>query len=106
MIPLLNIEHNILCWNPEEKDFDFVNALNLLDFCQMIDYRVDHISRLREEYERITFDVNGHKEKLCSFIADGSKLCNTKIIINPRIIFSGKDYAHVEKLGMFSRIKR
>lgn len=101
MLPYVNIEHNILCFNPNEIELENVRAITLSDFCQAIDYDISHASRLRKEYAKISFNVNGREEKFCSFVFDGGNPNTSKIYVNPHILYSGKNYAHVEILGAF-----
>lgn len=101
MLPYMNIEHNILCWNPEEKQLDSVLPLSVLDFCHIINYNDNQSARLCREYSKITFMVNGKLERFCSFVYDGSNPKMAAIYINPHIIYSGNDYKHVEILGAF-----
>lgn len=103
MLPYVNVEHNILCFNPEETDLANVRAVTLLDFCHAINYDVDHAARLRKEYSKISFVINGKTEKFCSFVFDGGNPNNSKIYINPHVIYSGSDYSHVEILGAFCK---
>lgn len=103
MLQYVNIEHNILCYNPEETDLKSVRAITLLDFCHAINYDVNHAARLRNEYAKISFVINGKSEQFCSFVFDGGNPNNSKIYINPHIIYSGSDYAHVEILGAFCK---
>lgn len=103
MLPYVNIEHNILCFNPEETDLESVRAITLLDFCHAINYDVNHAARLRREYAKIFFTINGREEKFCSFVFDGGNPNNSKIYVNPHVLYSGSDYAHVEILGAFCK---
>lgn len=103
MLPYVNVEHNILCFNPEETDLENVSAITLLDFCHAINYDASHAARLRKEYAKISCVVNGRAEKFCSFVFDGGNPNNSRIFINPHVLYCGKDYAHVEILGAFCK---
>ena len=101
MLPYLNIEYNILCWNPEEKDLSNIQKLSLSDFCVIANCSPHNLGRLMNEYKKITFDVNGRQEYFCSFVLPGGDRENTRIFINPHILYSGSNYTRVEMLGAF-----
>lgn len=46
MISHINIEHNILCWNPEEADIAKVAPMTPKEFCSMVGYDPSNIGRL------------------------------------------------------------
>ena len=96
MIPFINIEHNILCWNPEEKDIAKVNPMTPEEFCTAVGYDQSNIGRLMRIYSSILFDVNGKKEHFCKLICDWNNQSNAKICINPAVIYAGSAYNRVE----------
>ena len=103
MIPLINIEYNILCENPDEDILEKVKPITLSDFCKIIGYNETQLSRLVNTYNKIKFNVNGKMERFCAFVYDGLDRTNANIIINPRILYSGINYKKVEILGLFYR---
>ena len=62
-------------------------------FCLIIGYTAKDLRRLRNIYHSITFDVNGTQERLVDI--------GSRIIINPKILYSGTDFRKVEVLGLF-----
>ena len=106
MLPFVNIEHNILCWNPDEKDLDMIQPITVAEFCSAINYDKNQSSRLLREYSKITFPVDGHEEHFCSFVYDGRNMRSAKIFVNPRILYSGSDYEQVKNLGCFCKVKK
>lgn len=101
LLPYINIEYNILCFNPMEIDIDQIIPLSLEDFCKMINYSISHIDRLLDIYRNITFEANGKQESFCAFTFDGLNRGNAKITINPHIIYGGSDFNKVDVLGLF-----
>lgn len=101
LLPFINIEYNLLCYNPLETELDKVELVSLADFCSLIDYDITHLSRLLSVYKSAHFDVNGHRERFCAIIYDGLDRSNAKICINPHILYSGTNYNQVEVLGAF-----
>ena len=103
MLPYLNREHNILCTNPDEENIETVEAISLQDFCKIIKYDESNASRLRKEFDGICFPFKGSEEKLCSFFLDGNSPRKTIVCINPHLVYSGKDYSHIYRLGEFCK---
>ena len=92
----INIEYNLLCLNPEETELSEIRTLNIDDLCKIINYDVSQKSRLMRTLKKQTFDVNGKQERLISFVDGGDK-----IVINPRVIYSGSDFRKVAVLTLF-----
>lgn len=103
MLPYLNTEYNILCWNPDENELDNIIPLSLKEFCEECGYNYNQISRLRKIYAGITFDVKGTKENFCSFVHNGLDINDAKIFVNPHIIYRGTNYERVKVLGHFCK---
>lgn len=101
MLPYINIEYNMLCKNPLEENLDDIEVLTVKEFCRLIGYDYNQISRLANIYKHITFDIKGKQERFCSFVTDGLDLANGQIFVNPRILYSGTDYVKVQVLGKF-----
>lgn len=92
----INIEFNLLCLNPEETELTEIKTLNIDNLCKIIHYDVTQKSRLMRTLKKQTFDVNGKQERLISFVDGGDK-----IVINPRVIYSGSDFRKVAVLTLF-----
>lgn len=92
----INIEYNLLCLNPEETELTEIKTLSIDDFCRMINYEISQKSRLMKTLKKQTFEVNGKQERLISFVDGGDK-----IVINPRVIYSGSDFRKVAVLTLF-----
>lgn len=92
----INIEYNLLCLNPEEAELSEIRTLDIDAFCKIIHYDVSQKSRLMRTLKKQTFDVNGKQERLISFVDGGDK-----IVINPRVIYSGSDFRKVAVLTLF-----
>lgn len=101
LLPYVNIEYNLLCYDPTEQDIDKIELLTLSDFCEKVGYETSNIRRLLAEYRNIRFNVHGRMERFCSIVCDGSGIENAKICINPHILHSGSECAKVEILGAF-----
>ena len=105
MLPLINKEFNIICYNPDEKTLDMIEPIEIEDFCNMIGYDYHNVRQLMKLYSKIKFKVRNEKElqKFCSFVYDGDNKEQIKIFVNPNIIDCGSDFEKVEVLGAFCK---
>lgn len=103
MLPYVSREYNVLCFNPEEEDLDYVEAMTVNDFCKGVGVDVYHRARLVKAYANIKLPVPGGMERFCSFVSDGTGLDDAKIFVNPKVMYSGHCWERVEILGTFSR---
>lgn len=105
LLPFINIEYNIICFNQNEQELDKVVPMTLKEFCECIDYDVQNVSRLLAVYKKLRFEVTAqsgvHYERFCVFVNDGTDRLNSRIFVNPRILYVGSDYTRVEILGAF-----
>ena len=79
LLPFVSIQYNVLCDNPLEDELEKVNSITVKEFCERIGYDFNNIGRLASIYRHITFDVNGHQERFCSFVTDGVDLASGRI---------------------------
>jgi len=106
MLPYLNFEYNILCWNPEETKFERVMPLTVADFCERIGFEVEHAQRLAREYGKMTFTVENKstsiwwEEVFCKFMTNGGSIADAHIYINPRLVYRGSSPRKVAAIGV------
>jgi hypothetical protein len=101
ILPLLNIEYNIVCHNPMETCLDKVKPLTLDEFCVAVGSDPAHRSRIYSEYKTIKFSVGGDEERFCSFITDGGDLDTAQVVVNPHVLYHGRHPQQVEMIGKF-----
>jgi len=101
MIPFINIEHNILCFNPEETDMDRVIPMSPKEFCGAVGFAYSNLNRLMSVYSSIMFSVNGRKEHFVKLICDYNGQENGKILINPKVIYAGSALNRLEITRLF-----
>jgi len=104
MLPYLNIEHNVLCHDPYEMELKNVKLMTAKEFCAAIGYNYDNFHRLRKIYTQLCIEVDGHKERFCSFVSGGINDGQDYIFINPHVIYSGSNPNSVALLGKFSEV--
>lgn len=103
LLPFINLEYNMLCYNPLETDIEKIELVSIADFCKMIGYDIAHLNKLMSIYRSIQFDVGGRYERFCAITYDGINKNNAKIFVNPHILYCGSDYNKVEILGAFCK---
>ena len=106
LLPYINLEFNIFCKDPFEKQLDNIEPLTIADLCKLVNYDVTQSTRLIKELQSIKFIHNGDEEYLLSFVDNGIDTpYRKKIYVNPHIIYNGSDYRRVEVLGAFCKVK-
>lgn len=103
LLPFVNFEWNVLCWNPEEPDLDKVRCMTISEFCDQIGYDRGQCNRLAREYSSLKFKVGNGFEALCSFVTHKPGLTRAKMFINPRILYKGSHPDDVRILGAFCK---
>lgn len=101
LLPYVNVEHNILCWNPWEEDLDKIKPMTLFEFCEEIGYDYSHLDELLSIYRSMRFEVNGKHERFFAIVYDGRYRINARMFVNPRIMYNGNNYINVQNLGIF-----
>lgn len=103
MLRFINLEYNILCSNPDERDKDKIQPMTVREFCDEIGFDVSNWHRLEKVYRNLRFTVDDTPVKFCAFVTDGGNKADMRIIINPRIIYGGTDYRKVDALDIIFR---
>lgn len=102
MLPYLNIEYNVLCWNPFEQDIEYIKFMTLQEFCEIIGFDPKHMDELKDIYKMLEFEnKHGIFEQFCAFVSHGSKSADNRIFVNPKIVYGGKNPESVKILGAF-----
>lgn len=101
MMPYINLEYNILCWNPLETDIQKVCPMSPKQFCQSVGYSLPNLNRLMTIYRDVMFDVNGKQEHFCKIISNWNDQSNAMICINPAVIYSGTGVHRLEVMNIF-----
>ena len=101
LLPFINLEYNVICWNPLEQDSKLVNPMTVQEFCKNIGYDAHDFSKLKKIYDSITFTVDDHQEYFLSYVTNGED--KQQFFVNPHILYCGTDYKQVEVLGIFQK---
>lgn len=96
LLPYLNRQFNVLCFNPYEDDWDKLELLTMSDVCQILDYDVSHAMRLQRDLEKLKYDYNDKQEFLFAFVGQSSA-SQKRIMLNPHFIYVGDIYESVRQ---------
>lgn len=101
LIPYINREWNVICYNPDETDEDAIIPMSVGDFCEIIGYNRTNASRFMKEYRDIKFDWNGYHQSFLGYFYNYEEdKGNMKFFANPNIFFAGNDYNRVKILKL------
>ena len=102
MLPHINWEFNLLCWNSSEKDLEKVELMTIDELCAIIGYSKSQRARLWNACQQLKFQDSGRIHNLVSFVPGNDlQFGNMRIFINPRVIYRGSNWHRVEILGAF-----
>lgn len=92
LLPYINIYHNSICYNPEEKDVRLIEPMSMTDICRVLGLNVEKASRTERELFKIS--VAG-EYMIGKFLRYGKYL----YCINPRLYYKGSKWEHLEALS-------
>lgn len=87
LLPYINRSHNVVCFNPMEKDFLKIDPLRMQDVCEIIGTVRNQSSRMRGVFKNISI---GDKDLLI--------FGDEHITINPKIFYGGLNSTDIIKL--------
>lgn len=90
ILPYLNIQHNIICSNPREKDPQFIKPLSWTALGRLIGLSEASIKRLRNELWDFKIDENVVIGEFSTFS------CAKSIVINPEIYYKGNNIENLK----------
>lgn len=91
LLPYVNVEHNILCKNPEEKDFEKIQPLIWKELGECLGIDKSQVSKYKTSVW--TLVINGH-----SCLMESSTVLGKVISINPTLFYRGRNPVRVEHL--------
>ena len=104
LLSFINREWNVLCDNPFETELEKVELISMADFCALTGYGdISNASRIKKAYNAVKFDVDGKKQRFCTFVYDGIDDRTAKICVNPEIFYVGSNQSRVDVLTLFFR---
>lgn len=103
LLPYINLQYNVLCFNPFEQELNKIEFMMVAEFCEKIHYSKSNINKLISIYKSLRFDMEGQQQKFIGIVNNELDYASGQIFINPRVLFCGDDFKRVEVLGAFCR---
>ncbi len=103
LLPFINFEYNVLCWNADEKDINEIRPMSLSDFCRAIGYDDNggrNAQKLVNAYSKLKFTFRGKEMDVCAYL-DNVTTGKKYFVVNPDVIYRGHDRRKVEAFGVF-----
>lgn len=103
LLPFINWEYNVLCWNADEKDIEKIAPMSLSDFCVAIGYDDNggrNSKKLVNAYNKLTFTFRGKEMDVCAYLSDAAT-GKMYFVVNPYVLYRGHDRRRVEAFGVF-----
>lgn len=98
IIPWVNQEWNIVCWNPDEIERNKLKYMTMGDFAEKIGYDRSNAKRLAKILSEVTFHKYGEYNKKHAFLYVVDKDFSPDqwvIVMNPSVYYGGKNYKNV-----------
>lgn len=83
VLPFLNFETNVVCYNPEEEDTDLLRTMSLDKLAMLLEYQDPY--KLKRALNAIKVDG----KPVFGFFEDVYDRRKLKVTINPRVVFGG-----------------
>ena len=94
MIPYLNLEWNVLCYNQEEKEIKDIDQMSLNEFCSIIGYNKTHISSLIKKL--LTIKIGDKSAISITLFGD-----EAYVFINPETFYAGTHHKEIANIANF-----
>lgn len=98
IIPWINLEWNIACWNPEETERKFIKYMTLGDFAERVGYGRKNARRLAKDLSAVKFKRPKEYESKHAFLYvayTGFNPDQWVVVMNPMVYYGGTDYRKV-----------
>lgn len=93
-IPFVNINYNMLCYNPMETDIKKIHTMPFEEYCKTIGYTPDNSRRLKTKIKKLRLQ----RLPVFNFVDnDDGLFC----YINPNVYYAGNSFKEVRVLGKF-----
>jgi hypothetical protein len=102
ILPYVNRQYNIVCYNPLEEDLKEIQGMSLGQFCETIGYSNHNSSQLFRYLFEPQFTINGKLTTAMRYVVDkGLDKSTYSMYINPRVYYAGNRWHEVEVLAKF-----
>jgi len=104
ILPFVNREYNIVCWNPFETDITKIQRMKVKDFADSIGLDSSNIQRLVEDLFEAKFILRDKPTRFIHYVVfDTMHEEDWGIYVNPNLYYAGSHPKEVEILGAFDQ---
>ena len=102
MMPYVNLDYNIVCYNPLEDDLEKIEPMNLNELSKTIGYGEENASRLLSNLLKLKFTVLEKEESAVhGVLSDVNGRREYKLFVSPDVYYAGRNWDEVKVLGKF-----
>lgn len=94
IMPYVNIEWNVICWNPEEKNHKRVQPMTISEIMEILGLNISNFAKFR----KALLSVVVNKYQLLHLVDE------EKLFVSPHVYYAGTDKDKVAVLGIFDKI--
>lgn len=103
ILPFVNREHNVVCFNPLETNVSEIQRMTLGDFCDIIGQDRSNASRVAKTLFQTKFQVGGKEQYAIRYVIDSTfDKAGYSIFINPNVYYAGSSWSSVNILKAFT----
>lgn len=102
LIPYVNREYNICCYNPLETDLNKIEHITLGEFCEILGYTPQNSTKLCSALFDPKFTINDKEQTAIGYVATkGLQKEAYTMFVNPAVYYAGSDWNKVKVLSKF-----
>lgn len=102
LIPYINREWNIVCYNPDERNYEKIIPLTVKEICNLCNYSNNQSARFKNIILKCRFDWQGELASMCGLALTPSRdRLIDGLVINPHLVFHGMDFGKIEGMTIF-----
>lgn len=102
ILPFVNREYNIVCFNPLEADPAAINCMTIGDFCTVIGQDRSNAARVAKTLFQPKFCVGDTEQYAVRYVIDKTfAKAGYSIFINPNVYYAGSSLKLVDALSIF-----
>lgn len=100
LLPYVNREFNILCFNPKEADAEKIKPMDFSDVCRLTGFDAHNGKRLFTALDNLSFMIDGKEQWFFRLLHQPHTIdyASANIYINPRLMYSGTSREKIEHL--------
>lgn len=95
LLPYMSMQRNILCWNPTSTNK--IRTMSMIEVLEILELDIEHVMRGIKSLTKFKI----YDEQVFMFITDYINPEKDRVLINPKVFFSGKISDYEDALDFF-----